>query len=117
MTPARAKKLALQEAYRLITVREGDEVLNLPAIQAVMRQQVRLAAKGNGPAQRAVIAMIQAIEQEAVEGAITTTEISPDPSITDEERAEAVLALLQRTKYAGAIARDGDGSPDRGGTS
>jgi hypothetical protein len=30
-----------------------------------MRQQVRLAFKGNGPAQRAVIAMVQAIEQEA----------------------------------------------------
>jgi hypothetical protein len=46
MTAGRAKRLALQEAYRPITVREGDEVITLPAIQLVMRQQVRIAVKG-----------------------------------------------------------------------
>ena len=39
MTAGRAKRLALQEAYRPITVREGDAVFTLPTIQAVMRQQ------------------------------------------------------------------------------
>jgi hypothetical protein len=48
----RARALAMKEAYRLITVREGDKTMRLPAIQAVMRSQVALAAKGNGPAQR-----------------------------------------------------------------
>jgi hypothetical protein len=33
-------------------VREGDKAMSLPAIQAVMRSQVALAVKGNGPAQR-----------------------------------------------------------------
>lgn len=63
MTSGRAHNLILQEAYRLVTVREGDKVLRLPAIQAVLRSQVALAAKGNGPAQRAVIAAVNAIEQ------------------------------------------------------
>jgi hypothetical protein len=58
---ASAKAMVLQEAYRPIAVREGDDVLALPAIQAVMRQLVRLAAKGNGPAQRKLIDMVQAI--------------------------------------------------------
>jgi hypothetical protein len=49
MTAGRAKKLALREAYRPITVREGEKVRRLPIIQAVIRQQARSAAKGNGP--------------------------------------------------------------------
>jgi hypothetical protein len=64
MTAGRAKRLALQEAYRPITVREGDEVRTLPTIQIVMRQQARSAVKGNGPAQRHFIDTVQAIEQE-----------------------------------------------------
>ena len=44
--------LVLKEAYRSITVREGDEVFTLPAIQVVLRSQIARAAKGNGPAQR-----------------------------------------------------------------
>jgi hypothetical protein len=48
----RARDLAIREAYRLVTVREGDRTMRLPALQAVMRSQVALAAKGNGPAQR-----------------------------------------------------------------
>jgi hypothetical protein len=35
----------------------------MPAIQVVLRSQVALAAKGNGPAQRTVIEAIQAIER------------------------------------------------------
>jgi hypothetical protein len=64
MTAGRAKALALKEAYRMVRVREGDNVISLPAIQAILRGQVTLAAKGNGPAQRAVIQAVQAIEQE-----------------------------------------------------
>ena len=58
----RAKEIALQEAYRLVPVREGDKIVKLPAIQAV--HQIALAAKGNGPAQRAVLRVVQAIEKE-----------------------------------------------------
>jgi Family of unknown function (DUF5681) len=65
ITAGRATALAIKEAYRLVTVREGDKVLTMPAIQAVLRSQIALAAKGNGPAQRALIEVIQAIERES----------------------------------------------------
>jgi hypothetical protein len=60
----RAKEIALQEAYRLVAVRDGDKIVKMPAIQAVHRSQIALAAKGNGPAQRAVLRVVQAIEKE-----------------------------------------------------
>jgi hypothetical protein len=60
----RAKEIALQEAYRLVPVRDGDKIVKMPAIQAVHRSQIALAAKGNGPAQRAVLRVVQAIEKE-----------------------------------------------------
>jgi len=67
---ARTKALALKEAFRPVTVREGDKVMRIPAVQAVLRSQVALAVKGNGPAQRAMIAAAQALEQErAIEAA------------------------------------------------
>src|SRR5258708_1704627 len=64
MTAGRATALALKEAYRLVNVREGDNVTALPAIQAILRSQIALAAKGNGPAQRSVIETVQAIERD-----------------------------------------------------
>ena len=60
----RARALALEEAYRLVTVREGNKVMRLPAVQAMMRNQLALAVKGNGPAQRAMLAAIDAMEKE-----------------------------------------------------
>jgi hypothetical protein len=63
-TAGRANTLALKEVYRPVTVREGDKTLTLPAIQAVLRSMVAVAAKGNGPVQRFLIEAVQAIEQE-----------------------------------------------------
>src|SRR5215470_11698251 len=63
----RAKALALREAYRTITVKEGDRARAVPAIQAILRSQIVLAANGNVQAQRAVLEAIQVIEQENVE--------------------------------------------------
>jgi hypothetical protein len=39
MTAGRATALAIKEANRLVTVREGDNLLTMPAIQAVLRSQ------------------------------------------------------------------------------
>src|SRR5947207_15541454 len=61
MTAGRAKALVLKEAYRSITLREGENVVTMPMIQVVLRSQMARAAKGNGPAQGAVIAAVQAI--------------------------------------------------------
>jgi hypothetical protein len=60
------KELTLAEAYRAVVVKEdGDgRAEPVPALQAILRSQVALAIKGNGPAQRAVLAAVQAIQEE-----------------------------------------------------
>jgi hypothetical protein len=99
-----------RDRYRPVSVREGDKVLRLPAIQAVLRVLVALAAKGNGPAQRTIFEAVRAIEKEntaqaaAKEGAQVT---SPDILETGRSIAFA-LALAQRErerKEAHAAAR------------
>jgi hypothetical protein len=49
----RAEALIRQEVYRLLTVREGEAVTKMPALQAVIRSQIACAVKGNVAAQRA----------------------------------------------------------------
>ena len=65
----RVKALTLEEAYRAVVVREdGDgRTEPVPALQAVLRSQIALAIKGNAAAQRAVLAAVQAIEEEEAE--------------------------------------------------
>jgi hypothetical protein len=48
----------------MLKLKVGDDVVFIPALQAIWRRQVALAANGNGPAQRAVIEMVQTIERE-----------------------------------------------------
>ena len=52
------------EAYRMVTLREGDNVIELPAIQAVFRAMGVAAMKGNRFAQRALADMITRVEHE-----------------------------------------------------
>jgi hypothetical protein len=95
----RARALAIREAYRLVTVREGDKVMRLPAIQVVMRSQVALAAKGNGPAQRTLIAAIHALEQEmSVEFDAAQKAEAAKPQYTIHEAARRISFLLNLAK-------------------
>jgi hypothetical protein len=97
MTAGRANALALKEAYRLVTVREGAKVLTLPAIQAVLRSQVALAAKGNGRAQRALIETVQVIEREIAAQERANNEAKADmPPLSDLEAARRVAFVLER---------------------
>jgi hypothetical protein len=99
MTAGRATALALKEAYRLVNVREGDKVITLPAIQAVLRSQVALAAKGNGAAQRAVIEAIQAIERE-IEAHVTAKEraLADTPAMSNLELARRIAFILSKAE-------------------
>jgi uncharacterized protein DUF5681 len=85
-TAERAKALLLQEAYRPVTVRVGDKTHTLPAIQAVLRAQIALAAKGHGPAQRAFIATVQAIEREFAEN-------NPEPEVSEITMLDAARRI------------------------
>ena len=48
----RARNLILQEAERLVTIREGEETRQMPAIEVVLRTQTKSAASGNAYAQK-----------------------------------------------------------------
>lgn len=85
----RAEALIWEEAYRLLTVREGDKVTRMPALQAVIRSQIASAAKGNVAAQRAIFKVVQEIEAEARAprtGGITSKKLNRDvEGMSDEE--------------------------------
>ena len=96
-----ASALVLEEAYRTVSMKDGRHVFAVPAIQAVVRCQVALAAKGNGPAQRALIATVQAIEQQraadAAAEAAAAAAAPPKPgSLVDAARRIAFLLRLAR---------------------
>jgi Family of unknown function (DUF5681) len=93
----RADRLALKEIYRLITVREGEQTLTLPTIQAMMRQLGRIALKGNGPALRTYFGIVQAIEQRVAMQAVETADKSQTP-VTDEDRLNAFMAFVSKTR-------------------
>src|ERR1022692_1713671 len=61
-TPS-VQDFVLMEAYRPITIRENNEPVTLPMIQAVVRSLGVAAVRGSHRAQIAVTGMVQAIEQ------------------------------------------------------
>jgi hypothetical protein len=91
-----AKALALKEAYRKVTVQDGEDTQRMPVIQAILRNQLALAAKGNVAAQRAVLGAVQAIELENAQAA--ALEASKRPEWTDLTYREAArrIGLLLR---------------------
>ncbi len=54
----RIKSLAIEEAYRLITIREGDRVERIPVIQAILRKVAVAAANGNTRAQQNILSLV-----------------------------------------------------------
>lgn len=60
-----ANQLLLEEAYRSVTVREGETLIELPAIQAVLRAMGVAAVKGNRGAQKLLVELVNNVEEEA----------------------------------------------------
>src|ERR1700730_291124 len=54
----RIKSLAIKEAYRLITIREGDRTERIPVIQAILRKVAVAAANGNTRAQQNYLSLL-----------------------------------------------------------
>jgi len=59
-----ANRMLLEEAYRTITVREGEKTIELPVIKAVFRALGVSALKGNRLAQSAMAELVRGIEEE-----------------------------------------------------
>jgi hypothetical protein len=56
------EEFLLMEAYRPVTIREGERVIQLPAIQAVFRALGVSAMKGNRLAQKTLAEMVERTE-------------------------------------------------------
>lgn len=59
-----ANQMLLEEAYRTITVREGEKIVELPVIKAVFRSLGVSAMKGNRLAQATMAELVRGIEEE-----------------------------------------------------
>ena len=92
MTAGRAKALALKEAYRMVRVREGDRVVSVPALGAILRSLVALAAKGNAPAQRFVYEMVREIEQQEL--AVQAAPDTKERTMSERELARRIAWIL-----------------------
>jgi hypothetical protein len=60
----RLKTIVLQEAYRQITVRDGEKNISVPMATAVVRSLAVSAAKGNNRAAQLFTQMVKVIEEE-----------------------------------------------------
>jgi hypothetical protein len=92
---APAEALIWQEVHRLLTVREDGKVTRMPALQVVARSLTTCAAKGNVPAQRAFVKIVQDIEDARARrtGHTATRKLNKHPNeITDEELMDVVKA-------------------------
>jgi hypothetical protein len=58
------RQMILEEAYRTVRVREGDQVVEMPTNRAVFRAMSMAAIKGNRVAQRDWTAIVQRVEGE-----------------------------------------------------
>ena len=63
----RANVLLLEEAYRPVALREGDRIIELPAIQAVFRAMGVSAMKDNRFAQKTLAELVGKLEAERTE--------------------------------------------------
>jgi hypothetical protein len=66
---SRLKAIAIEEAYRLITVREGDRTERVPVIQAILRKVAVNAANGNTRAQRLYLDLVMGVEADRIAAA------------------------------------------------
>lgn len=64
MNEERMKQLTLEEAYRVITVRDGEKMVEIPVMQAIIRSAALGAVKGDRRAQKMFTDLMRAIETE-----------------------------------------------------
>lgn len=95
----RMKVLALKEAYRAVTVKEGDKVKKMPAVQAILRGQMAAAAKGNGRSQRDFLDMVRELEREAWKEKDNKPIPEEQPQMSIVDQARRVAFLLAKGKH------------------
>jgi hypothetical protein len=87
--------LVLEEAYRLVTIREGDKVIELPAVQAAVRALAISAMKGSRLAQRDLAELVRQVEDRKAREHLTMLENALDYKLkwTEELKRRARLQI------------------------
>jgi hypothetical protein len=83
---------ALDEATRPVTVREGDKVSEIPAIQALLRTMFRAAAQGDTKAGRQLLELISQAENSRSTTALEILEAA----LKFKEKSAAIFELHER---------------------
>jgi hypothetical protein len=85
----RANALLLQEAYRVVAIKEDGRMVPVSAMQAILRSQVELAINGHFRAQQEVLQAVQSIERSKAYGAyIEVYEADTDDDETDDDETD-----------------------------
>jgi Family of unknown function (DUF5681) len=93
----RIQSLAIQEAFRVISIREGDRVEKIPVIQAILRKVAVAAANGNIRAQQNYLNLVIGAEAERQ---TARTELLQE-AIEYKQHWQDVLAERARTGATG----------------
>jgi hypothetical protein len=93
----RIKSLAIEEAYRLITIREGDRVERIPVIEAILREVAVAAANGDTPAQQNYLNLLIGAEADR---RVATMDLLK-AAVDYKEHWHHVLAERARTETTG----------------
>jgi uncharacterized protein DUF5681 len=91
--PTFAMALIAKKLHRLIKVREGGKTVELPAIQAVMRNLIAEATKGNAAAMNAVLKAVQVTDALAIQAAADEA-AAPKREMSDNEVARRIALIL-----------------------
>lgn len=97
--------MILNEAYRPVTIREGEKTIELPAIQAAMRSLAISAMKGSRLSQRALAELVRTVEVRKTTERMTAMENAFDYK-------QKWTAELQRRRQIGSTEPDPVPHPD-----
>ncbi|MDO8423602.1 MAG: DUF5681 domain-containing protein [Parvibaculum sp.] len=64
MSEERMKDIVQEEAYRTISVRDGEKLVEIPVVQAILRGVALSAAKGNAKAQKTFTDLLRVVEED-----------------------------------------------------
>ena len=107
------KALVLQEAYRPIKIKDGETLVELPMIQAALRNVTLSAAKGNQRAQRMLLDFVGEVEGERRRDRQKLFEAAVDYKQRGEEADRRGAPARLAGARAGAASRPSHHRPDR----
>ena len=103
------RSVILDEAYRLVSVQEGDEVFMIPAHRAVFRALTAKALKGSEMAQRRWTEMVQRAELEQMHDQLAIYNLMERPPLGREKGTYEDDILVDSRSGTVVIRAVGDG--------